>query len=56
MSRWLMYLSQQKLILGDGSGDLSDILTMAPSALDAVEAYLEHALVLIKRLSKPADL
>jgi hypothetical protein len=40
MTRWLMYLSQAGLVVGDGNGDLSDLLTMAPPALDAVEAYL----------------
>jgi hypothetical protein len=40
MARWLMYLSQAGLVVGDGDGDLSDTLTMAPQALDAVETYL----------------
>jgi hypothetical protein len=40
MARWLKYLSQQKLVVGDGDSDLSDLLTLAPKALDAVEAYL----------------
>lgn len=42
LARWVLYLSQQGLVIGDGDGDLSDVLTLAPKALDAVEAHLDH--------------
>jgi hypothetical protein len=49
MARWLQYLSQQKLVVGDGDGDLSDLLTLAPKAFDAVEAYLSKTQRLAER-------
>jgi hypothetical protein len=49
MTRWLMYLSQAGLVVGDGDGDLSDLLTMAPYALNIVEAYLAEMQELARR-------
>jgi hypothetical protein len=40
LARWLLYMTQEGLVVGDGDGDLSDLLTLSPKALDAVEAYL----------------
>lgn len=42
IARWILFLSQQKLVVGDGDGDLGDELTLAPKALDALEAHLDH--------------
>lgn len=50
MVRWLMYLSQQKLVVGDGDGDLSDLLTLAPDALDAIETYLHKTQALAEQV------
>jgi hypothetical protein len=41
MSRWLVYLSKQELVVGDETGNLDDLLTLAPAAIVAIERYLE---------------
>lgn len=50
MSRWLMHLSKCGLVVGDGSGDLDDLLTMSGPTLTHMESLLEHA-----RTMQPAD-
>lgn len=42
MSRWIKYLSQERLIVGDGTGDLGDLLNLAPNAINALETYLSR--------------
>lgn len=42
MSRWVKYLAEQGLVIGDGEGDLDDLLTLSPKAIVAIEAYLEN--------------
>lgn len=49
LARWVLHLSQQGLVIGDGDGDLSDVLTLAPKALDALEAHLDYTQVLAKQ-------
>jgi len=41
MSRWLKFLSEQRLVVGDGDGDLDDLLTLSPTAIVAIERHLE---------------
>ncbi len=43
MSRWLMHLDRMGMIVGDGSGDLDDELTLSATALDRMEAAMGHA-------------
>lgn len=42
-SRWIEYLTRQKLIVGDGDGRLEDVLTLTPVALHALERWLSGA-------------
>ena len=41
--RWIEYLTREKLIIGDGDGNLNDTLTLTPRALNALERWLRHA-------------
>jgi len=41
MSPWLRYLSEQRLVVGDGEGNLDDPLTLSPTAIVAIERHLE---------------
>lgn len=43
MTRWLKHLSQVGLIVGDGSGDLDDELTLSAKALGSIEEMLAVA-------------
>ncbi|MDQ0839432.1 hypothetical protein [Sphingomonas faeni] len=49
-SRWLMYLTAEGLIIGDGSGDLDDELTLSGTAMEKMERLLQRARVLQKDL------
>jgi hypothetical protein len=40
MQRWLVFMSRNELVIGDGDGDLSDLLTLSAKALAAIEIYL----------------
>lgn len=40
LSAWIKYLSQEDLVIGDGAGDLDDLLTLSPRAFHALETYL----------------
>jgi len=42
-SRWLMHLTAEGLIIGDGSGDLDDELTLSASAMAQMERFLQKA-------------
>ena len=42
-SRWIEYLTREKLIVGDGDGRLDDVLTLTPVALHALERWLSGA-------------
>jgi len=50
-SRWLMHLSAEGLIVGDGSGDLNDELTLSGAAMEKMERLLHNA-----SAGKPASL
>jgi hypothetical protein len=41
--RWIEYLTREKLIIGDGDGNLDDTLTLTPRALNALERWLTFA-------------
>jgi hypothetical protein len=43
MSRWLVHLSKAGFIIGDGSGDLDDPLTLSGSALGGIEQLMKRA-------------
>lgn len=43
MSRWLMHLAKVGLIVGDGSGDLDDELTLSGDAFHRMEHVLTQA-------------
>jgi len=49
-SRWLMYLTAEGLIIGDGSGDLDDELTLSGTAMEKMERLLQRARVLQNHL------
>jgi len=42
-SRWLMHLSAEGLINGDGSGDLDDELTLSRAAIEKIERLFQTA-------------
>ena len=42
-SRWLMHLSAERLIIGDGNGDLDDELTLSGVAMEKMERLLRTA-------------
>jgi hypothetical protein len=42
-SRWLLHLSAEGLIIGDGSGDLDDELTLSGTAMEKMERLLQTA-------------
>lgn len=43
LSRWLIHLTQIGFVVGDGDGDLDDLLTLSGKALDAIETVLVKA-------------
>lgn len=45
-SRWLMHLTATGLVVGDGSGDLDDELTLSGTALAKMERLIRKAGVL----------
>lgn len=42
-SRWLMYLTSEGLIVGDGDGDLDDELTLSGTGMQQIEQLLGRA-------------
>lgn len=52
--RWIEYLTREKLIIGDGHGNLDDVLTLTPRALHALEHWLSSARETLTRF--PRDL
>lgn len=44
MQRWLIFMSEQKLVIGDGDGDLSDLYTLSAEGLAAIETYLAYTI------------
>jgi hypothetical protein len=46
MSHWLKHLTAQGLLIGDGTGDLDDELTLSGIAMNQVEDLLRHAVTL----------
>ncbi len=50
-SRWLMYLSGEGLIVGDGTGDLDDALTLSGVAIGKIERLLHKGSALNYRVS-----
>lgn len=55
LSRWLKHLSAIGLIVGDGTGDLSDDVTMSPIAFEAVEKYLDDTQALAQDFATAGD-
>lgn len=43
MSRWLQHLSQAGFVIGDGTGDIDDILTLSAAMLARMEEMMDHA-------------
>ncbi len=43
LSRWLIHLTQIGFVVGDGDGDLDDLLTLSGRALEAIETVLVKA-------------
>ena len=43
LSRWLRYLSKSGLIIGDGTGDLTDPLTLSGEGMLSMERAMAHA-------------
>jgi hypothetical protein len=43
LSRWLRYLSKCDLIVGDGTGDLTDTLTLSGKGMMSMERAMTHA-------------
>lgn len=46
MSRWLRHLSKIGYVIGDGTGDLDDMLTLSAEAMHRMERLIERAHVL----------
>lgn len=55
LSRWLKHLSAIGLIVGDGTGDLSDDVTMSPTAFVAIENYLDDTQALAQDFTVAGD-
>jgi hypothetical protein len=51
LSRWLRYLSKSGLIIGDGTGDLADPLTLSAEGMLGMERAMAHAYDLQTALS-----
>ena len=49
-SRWLKHLTAEGLVVGDGTGDLSDELTLSAKGLAAMETLMERAAMLEKAM------
>jgi DNA-binding MarR family transcriptional regulator len=43
MSRWLQHLSKIGYVVGDGTGDLDDMLTLSAEALQRMEQIIDRA-------------
>jgi hypothetical protein len=43
MSRWLKHLSQNSFVVGDGEGELDDLLTLSAEMLAKMEIMMDHA-------------
>lgn len=43
MSRWLQHLSQAGFVIGDGTRDIDDILTLSAAMLARMEEMMDHA-------------
>jgi hypothetical protein len=41
--RWIQYLTTASLIVGDGEGNLAEVLTLTPVGLHALETWLKDA-------------
>ena len=50
-SRWLIHLTQIGYIVGDGDGNLDDLLTLSANALDVIEAVMVKANELRERVN-----
>ncbi|QCB43683.1 hypothetical protein E5673_16795 [Sphingomonas sp. PAMC26645] len=51
-SRWLLHLTAEGLIVGDGTGDLDDPLTLSGAAIGKMERLLYKASMLKHRVSE----
>lgn len=43
LSRWLMYLSKSGFVVGDGTGDLADPLTLSGKGMESIERAMVRA-------------
>lgn len=43
LSRWLIHLTEIGFIVGDGDGNLDDLLTLSGKALDSIESVMSKA-------------
>ena len=43
MSHWLKHLSQSGFVVGDGKGDLDDLLTLSAGMMAKMEDMMDHA-------------
>lgn len=43
ISMWLLHLSKLRLVVGDGEGDLDDLLTLSPDGVERMERLLGRA-------------
>jgi hypothetical protein len=50
LSRWLIHLTQIGYIVGDGDGNLDDLLTLSAKALDVIEVVMVKANELRERV------
>jgi hypothetical protein len=51
MSRWLMHSTKVGLIIGDGKGQLDELLTLSANGLDKMEQLMGRARVLLRDVS-----
>lgn len=51
--RWIRFTNSQGLTVGDGSGQLDDIVTATPEALQRVEVWAAGCLDFVRRLVEP---
>jgi len=54
MSRWLMHLAAEGLLVGDGTGNLDDELTLSGAGMEMMEQVLTEARHLKDTLVPPA--
>jgi hypothetical protein len=51
--RWIRFTNSQGLTVGDGQGQLDDIVTATPEALQRVEVWAASCIDFVRRLAEP---